>query len=175
MWDIGCVFRSGVGRQMRQAVRFKIKRCRCSGVGCFQICFLQLIRPISPRLMKCRGLGPDSFWSPSGGLVEQGRKLSAYTQGGTLWFQPGLRAEMLLPDLSHRDGFLFTVSRSQWQVKGGSRYLSRVPSALSVSQRLKRSRALFVKPAGTAGPIPVDGDECRLPRLEDIWGTRKLY
>lgn len=122
-----------------------------------------------------QGFGAASFLSPSGGLVEQGRKLSAYTQGGTLWFQPGLRAEMLLPDLNHSDGFLFTVLRSQWQVKGGSRCLSRVPSALSLSQHLKRSRALFVKRAGTAGPIPVDGDECRLPRLEDIWGTRKLY
>lgn len=83
---------------------------------------------------------------------------------------------MLLPHLSRSDSDFYLLSHvpsGKWRVEVGICHAS--PQHGFSPSISKRSRALFVKRTGTAGPIPVDGDECRLPRLDDIWGTRKLY
>lgn len=69
---------------MRQAVRFKIKRCKMLWSWVFSNLFPSINLSHLSSVNEMQGFGAASFLSPSGGLVEQGRKLSAYTQGGTL-------------------------------------------------------------------------------------------
>lgn len=175
MWDIGCVFRSGLGRQMRQAVRFKIKGCRCSGVVCFQICFLQLICFIFSWLIKCRGLGQtilESVWRLwwSWEVNRQLIHKVAPCDSNQVWERRCCSGDWA----TATDFYLLPhVPSGKW--RGERRYLSCVPLVPSLSQYLERSRAPFIKGTGTARRLPVDCNECRLPLSDYIRETRTLY
>lgn len=93
--------------------------------------------------MRCRGLGPtifESLWWLGGALKEI---VSLYTRWHPVIPTRSERGDAAPASEPQRLRFLFTVSRSQWQVEGGSRYLSRVPSARFLPQHLKKIESAF--------------------------------